>query len=83
MKRRKWNINFAIWENIRFILWRLKYCDDDAKFPTILCKDLYLVKLIVKFSHEKDEHNGVREILNLIRQEFWIPKARNFIRKII
>ena len=28
-------------------------------------------------------HNGVRETLNCLRQQFWLPKAKNFIRKII
>ena len=55
----------------------------DTKFPILLPKDNYFTKLLVKYCHELVLHNGLKETLNELRTKFWIPKARNYIRKIL
>ena len=46
-------------------------------------KDNYFTKLLVKYCHELVLHNSQKETLNGLRTKFWIPKARNYIRKIL
>ena len=51
--------------------------------PWLLDKNHRLTELIVLDSHHAVGHDGVRETLTNIRYQFWIPKARNYVRRII
>ena len=39
--------------------------------------------MVIIDAHKEVKHNGVKETLNYLRTEFWIPRCRNLIRKII
>ena len=64
---------------------RLKNADMkyDTKYPYLIPKESYFAKLLVINSHEEVLHDDVKETLNNLRSEFWIPRSRNFIRKIL
>ena len=47
-----------------------------AKHQLILPKKHHVVKLIVCYFHLKSGHSGLEHVLSLIRERFWIPKAR-------
>ena len=55
----------------------------EAKYPILLCKEHYLSKLLIMDAHKKVGHNGVRETLNELRTFCYIPKVKQFIKKII
>ena len=55
----------------------------NIKFPIFLPKKSLFTELIILHCHESVMHNGVKETLNQLRMEFWIPKVRNLILKII
>jgi len=55
----------------------------DARFPIFLTKDSYFCELIIHQAHAAVGHNGCRDILTYIRRTYWIPKCRNFIRKLV
>ena len=55
----------------------------EAKYPLLLTTDAYLTTLVVLDSHNMVAHNRTRQTLNHIRQTFWIPKGRSFVRKVI
>ena len=42
-----------------------------------------MTKLLVLKCHEKVLHNGVKQTLNELRNEFWINQGRNYIRKLL
>ena len=55
----------------------------DSKNPVLLSTNSYLTRLIVEEAYEIVKHNGVRETLTELRRQFWIPRGRNFIRRLI
>ena len=57
--------------------------DDDARHPIILPKNHHVVNLITRFYHYISGHSGLEHTLSLIRQKFWIIKARPTIRRIL
>ena len=57
--------------------------DDDARHPIILPKNHHAVNLITKFYHHISGHSGLEHTLSLIRQKFWIIKARPTLRRIL
>lgn len=50
----------------------------DTKHPILLSREL-----IIKHCHHKVSHNGMGETLNELRTRFWMPQARNYVKKII
>ena len=64
---------------------RLKHAalSDEAKHPIILPKKHHIVDLIVRYYHYKSGHSGVEHVLSMIRERFWIVKARVAVRRII
>ena len=56
---------------------------DDARHPIILPKNHHVVNLITKFYHHISSHSGLEHTLSLIRQKFWIIKARPTIGRIL
>lgn len=64
---------------------RLKHApiQDDAKHPVILPKKHHVVDLIVRHNHAIAGHSGVEYVLSIIRNKFWIVKARVVVKKIL
>lgn len=52
-----------------------------AKFPSLLPRRSWLTSLIVKRAHEQSLHGGVAETLSLVREQYWIPKGRQIVKK--
>ncbi|XP_066910906.1 uncharacterized protein [Clytia hemisphaerica] len=52
----------------------------NEKYPYLLPSSR-LAQMIVYDVHNSIQHAGVRDTLVELRQEFWIPKGRNFVRK--
>lgn len=55
----------------------------EAKYPLLLTTESYFTRLVVLHAHNEVAHNGTRETLNRVRQEYWIPRGRNFVRKVV
>ena len=54
-----------------------------ATFPYLLLTKHPFTKLLVYATHEKQLHGGVNSTLTAIRQCYWIPSARQVIRKLL
>ena len=54
-----------------------------AKHPILLNKKCPLTALIVRCSHERVLHNGVKETLGEVRSRYWILQGRSFVRKLL
>ena len=57
--------------------------ETENKHPIMLSRNHDLAKLLVLKCHEKVLHNGVKQTLNELRNEFWINRGRNYIRKLL
>ena len=53
------------------------------KYPAILPKDHDFTKLAVMDYHRVVLHGGVNDTLAEVRENFWIVKGRQFVKKII
>jgi len=53
----------------------------DAKHPKILPASHHVVGLIISFYHHASGHSGTEHVLSMIRERFWIVKARAAVRK--
>ena len=53
----------------------------DAKHPIILPASNHVVHLIVSFYHHTSGHSGTEHVLSMIRERFWIVKARTTVKK--
>ncbi|GFX87420.1 integrase catalytic domain-containing protein [Trichonephila clavipes] len=56
---------------------------DNFKFPIILPNEHPVVHLMIVRKHEEIMHAGVSIVMNHLRENFWILKARKLIRQII
>jgi hypothetical protein len=54
----------------------------DQQHPLILSKGHHITTLIIEDIHNKNLHASGQLFLSLARQKFWIPDARNVLRKI-
>ena len=54
-----------------------------AKHPILLPKKHHLTVLLVKHSHKRVMHNGVKETLTELRTEYWIVRGRQFVRHLL
>jgi hypothetical protein len=57
--------------------------ETDVKHPIILPKHHHIAKLIVRHYHQISGHSGIEYVLSLIRQKYWIVKARVLVRKVL
>ena len=57
--------------------------DYDTKFPILLPKNSRFTELLIIDCHAQVAHNGLAETLNQLRSRFWVPKARQAIKRII
>ncbi|UYV71461.1 hypothetical protein LAZ67_8003364 [Cordylochernes scorpioides] len=70
-------------------LWRVKTRivnrNDDELFrlPILIPTNHPVTKLIVKSVHEKMYHCGAQTLRSVLREKFWIPKARQLVRHVI
>ena len=55
----------------------------EAKFPILLPREHYLTRLVVEHCHREVQHGGVKETLTQVRSQFWIPRGRQLVRKIL
>ena len=56
---------------------------ESAKFPILLPQNHHLTKLIVRDAHERTLHSGLNSTLTHLRQRYWIPTGRQYVKKII
>ena len=55
----------------------------DTKYPILIPHDSRLAELIVLDCHETVGHNKTKDTLNEIRSQYWIPKGRQLVKKVI
>ncbi|XP_064088707.1 uncharacterized protein LOC135203047 [Macrobrachium nipponense] len=55
----------------------------DTQYPMLLPSRNYLTVLIVEHLHRHRHHCGVNSVLVLLRETFWVPKARQVIKSIL
>ena len=55
----------------------------NSKFPIFIPRDCRFANLIIVYFHRLVKHNGIKETLNELRTQFWIPKCRSLIRSLI
>ncbi|XP_070573704.1 uncharacterized protein [Ptychodera flava] len=54
-----------------------------TKFPALLPPHHEFTKLVVLKAHERVFHGGVQSTVTQIRQQYWIPKIRRIVSKIL
>ena len=55
----------------------------DAKNPMILPKDHHIATILIQFLHEVNGHCGVEQVLSLLREQFWVVKARGAVKRVL
>ena len=55
----------------------------DSNNPYLLPKDHYFVQLLIAHCHAQVLHGGCRDTLIQLREKFWIPHARQAVRKFV
>ena len=55
----------------------------DTQCPVLVPPRSHLTWLIVQHLHRSHHHCGVNTVLVLLREKFWLPKARQVIKRII
>lgn len=53
------------------------------KNPIVLPPDGLLTRRIFEKAHRKTYHGGAQQILAYVRQQFWVPKARQLAKEIV
>ena len=54
-----------------------------TKFPVLLPPNHHFTTLVVNDAHKRSLHSGLNHTLTHVRQHYWIPKARQFIKKLL
>ncbi|UYV74052.1 hypothetical protein LAZ67_11001974, partial [Cordylochernes scorpioides] len=57
--------------------------DELFRLPILIPTNHPVTELIVKSVHEKMYHCGAQTLRSVLREKFWIPKARQLIRQVI
>ena len=57
--------------------------DKETKFPCLLPKKHPLTALIVYYVHKAHHHAGVNATVTAIRQNYWIPSARQIVKSLL
>ncbi|XP_028394462.1 uncharacterized protein LOC114518655 [Dendronephthya gigantea] len=55
--------------------------DHSTRFPILLPANHHFAMLIVNDAHRRLQHAGLNQTLTDIRQKYWIPTARQYIKK--
>ena len=54
----------------------------DARFPVILSRDSPVIRLVVRYSHEEDNHSvGANNLLSMLSRGFWVVSGREVIKE--
>ena len=56
---------------------------DSSKTPILLPSRHYYSDLVIRESHERVFHNGVKDTLNLVREKYWILRGREAAKRMI
>lgn len=56
---------------------------ETVKYPILLPYDSYFSKLVVLHEHKMVHHSGVNSTINRVRLEFWVPKLRQLVKKLL
>lgn len=51
--------------------------------PWLLSANHRFAEMMIKYSHEKVMHSGMRDTLVQMREKYWIPRARQLVKKCI
>ena len=54
-----------------------------TKYPILLDKSHHITSLIVRESHKRVMHGGVKSTLTELRSRYWIVQGRQFVRKLL
>ena len=54
-----------------------------AKFPMIMPAEHHVTQLIIAAFHQRLAHAGQNHILTSLREQFWIPRGRSAVRKVV
>lgn len=54
---------------------------DNVKYHYLLLKEHRFTELVVIYSHDLVLYNGLRDTLTQLRSEYWVGKARSFIKQ--
>ena len=63
---------------------RLKFADClpwETRYPITLPRNHQITKLIIKDSHEKNQHGGINQVLAHLSSRYWIVSSREAIRE--
>ena len=60
-----------------------KALKQQCKKPILLNRNHELMRLIVLDAHERIKHNGKQHTLPEVWNQYWIPRGKNFIKKIL
>ena len=55
----------------------------EGKFPMIVPPKHHVTQLLIQAFHQKLAHAGQDHILAQLREQFWIPKGRSAVRKVV
>ncbi len=55
--------------------------EHSAKFPILLPANHHFTLLVINDAHKRLQHAGLNQTLTHIRQKYWIPTARQYIKK--
>ena len=55
----------------------------EAKFPMIVPPKHHVARLLITAYHQKLAHAGQNHILAQLREQFWIPKGRSAVRRVV
>ena len=51
----------------------------DTKYSILLPPEHHLTNLVILNCHKRVHHNGLRDTLTELRDQFWIPKGRQYV----
>ncbi len=58
--------------------------EETARHPMIVPRDNYVTLLLVRATHENEaKHLGTEYVMSLLRRNYWIPKGRQLIRRVV
>ena len=56
---------------------------EDSKTPLLLPTHHQFTELLIQFIHSCIFHNGIRETLNAVRENYWIIRGREIVKQVI
>ncbi|XP_042900642.1 uncharacterized protein [Parasteatoda tepidariorum] len=72
-------------DNLLFLQGRLQFSSDDVKtkHPVLLPSNDKFVELVILDAHVKIGHLGVDSTLTHLREQYWIIKGKQFVKKVL